>query len=457
LLCALLSVAPLILRAPQIGILTWIWITILNPQREVYGFLSGFELNFYVALLTALGWICSRERKIAPFNPVTGLLILFGIWACVTTYLALQPGYSSTILDRVLKTITLTLAVITLATGKARIQSVIWIVAIALGYYAVKGGGFVLLTGGRHHVFGPANTMIEDNNALGLALVMLLPLLNYLRVTSRSRLVCSGLVATMVLTLVAIVGTYSRGALLALAASGAAYALKSRSGFIPLLLGGILILSLPSLVPSTWFERMSTIQSYNQDTSFEGRVAAWRTALEIVKQRPVTGGGFSSTDLDWVVQAYHTPGGLESGKAAHSIYFEVLGDLGLVGLLLYLLLLAAAWLNTSMVLSATAGVPALSWANNLARMLQVSMIGYLVGGAALSMAYYDGFLVLLAVTAALALAIRQPAARAAPRAWREAAVQPTPVSPIGAAVPAGGVPLRSTPFILRGADGCPSL
>jgi hypothetical protein len=73
------------------------------------------------------------------------------------------------------------------------------------------------------------------------------------------------------------------------------------------------------------------------------------------------------------------------------------------------------------------------------------------------MAYYDGFLVLLAITAALALAIRQPAARAAPRAWMEAAVQPKPVSPIGAAVPAGGVPLRSTPFILRGADGCPSL
>ena len=433
LLGALLGVAPLILRAPHIGILSWIWVTLLSPQREVYGFLSGFELNFYIALLTGIGWLCSRDRKIAPLNAVTVFLVLFGVWASITTYCALQPSYSVVILDRTLKTIVLALAVATLANSKARMQSVIWIVAIALGYYAVKGGGFVLLTGGRNHVFGPANTMIEDNNALGLALVMLIPLLNHLRVTSRSRLTSFGLMAMMGLTLVAIVGTYSRGALLALAASGVAYALKSRSGLVPLLLGGILAISLPSLVPSSWFDRMSTIQTYNQDTSFEGRVAAWRTSMEIVRQRPLTGGGFSSTDLDWVTLSYHTPGSLDAGKAAHSIYFEVLGDHGFVGILLYLLLLAAAWRNTASVLAATAGNAGLAWANSLARMIQVSMVGFLVGGAALSMAYYDGFLVLLAVTAALAIAVRRPAQTASrPARWMAAAPA---LSPIGASLP----------------------
>jgi probable O-glycosylation ligase (exosortase A-associated) len=285
---------------------------------------------------------------------------------------------------------------------------VVWILVIALGYYAVKGGGFVLLTGGSHHVYGPVNTMIEDNNALGLALVMLLPLLNYLRVTSTARLTSAAAMAAMALTLVAIVGTYSRGALLSLAACGVAYAIKSRSGFIPLLLGGMLAISLPSLVPSGWFDRMSTIQSYNADASFEGRIAAWKTSMEIVRQRPLIGGGFSSTDLDWVVRSYHVPGSLEAGKAAHSIYFEVLGDTGIVGLLIYLLLVASAWFNTSYVLSVTRGQADLDWANKLARMIQISMVGYLIGGAALSMAYYDGFLVMLAVTAALALTVRQP-------------------------------------------------
>lgn len=438
LLCALLGIAPLILRAPHIGILTWIWVTILSPQREVYGFLSGFELNFYIALLTALGWAISREKKTLSSNPVAGLLILFGLWTCITTYLALQPSYSAVILDRTLKTIVLALCVVTLANSKGRIQSIIWVLAISLGYYAVKGGGFVLLTGGRHHVFGPVNTMIEDNNALGLALVMLLPLLNYLRITSRSRLASLAAMATMALALVAVIGTYSRGALLALAASGVAYALRSRSSFIPLLLGAILAISLPSLVPSGWFDRMSTIQAYNQDSSFEGRVAAWRTSMEIVRQRPITGGGFSSTDLDWVALSFHSPGSLTAGKAAHSIYFEVLGDHGFVGLILYLLLIAAAWLNTSIVMATTRGDPGMDWANRLARMLQISIVGYLVGGAALSMAYYDGFLVLLGVTAALAVAVRQPSrqisARSRPR-WMETSGQNWAAVPIGASLP----------------------
>ena len=145
--------------------------------------------------------------------------------------------------------------------------------------------------------------MIADNNALGLALVMVLPLINYLRVTTQTAWVRTGLLAAMGLTIVAIIGTYSRGALFALGIAGAVYAIKSRSGVIPLVLGGLVVLALPSLVPSDWFSRMSTINSYNSDSSFEGRVTAWRTSFNIAKER-ITGGGFSSVNLDWVAHAY---------------------------------------------------------------------------------------------------------------------------------------------------------
>jgi putative inorganic carbon (HCO3(-)) transporter len=407
LLGALLSVFPLILRAPQIGILTWIWVTLMSPQREVYGFLSNFELNFYIAILTALAWMISKERKIAPLNPVTGLFVAFGIWISITTYFALQYDFSYVQWNRAIKTLILALAILTITSTKARIQAVIWVTVLSLGFFGVKGGGFVLLTGGRHHVFGPEDSMINDNNALGLALVMVLPLMNYLRLTTKAAWVRLGLVAGMGLTVVAIIGTYSRGALLALGVSGAAYAIKSRSKVIPLVLGALVIVALPSLVPSSWFERMSTINSYNSDDSFEGRVQAWRTSFNIAKER-ITGGGFSSVNLDWVARAYQSPGSLPAGKAAHSIYFEVLGDHGFLGLLLYLLLLAAAWYNTSATLSFVRGRPELDWAAKLARMMQVSTIGFLVGGAALSMAYYDGFLIIVALTGSLLLVVKKP-------------------------------------------------
>ncbi|MBN9554107.1 MAG: putative O-glycosylation ligase, exosortase A system-associated [Alphaproteobacteria bacterium] len=426
LLGALLSVLPLILRAPQIGILAWIWVTLMNPQREVYGFLSGFQLNFYIAIATAFAWAGSREKKIAPMNPVTAMLVLFAFWVSVTTYYALQRDVSYELWDRTIKTLVLAFAVLAIANNKARIQAVVWAVVLSIGYFGIKGGGFTLLTGGRNHVFGPENSMIADNNHLGLALVMILPLMNYLRVTSRRYWVRAGLLAVMGLTIVAVIGTYSRGALVALGVAGGVYMLKSRSGLLPLVLGGMVLLMLPNLVPASWFHRMSTIDSAGQDASFQERLEAWRTSFNVAEAHPLTGGGFASIENDWVAHAYHSPGSLNIGRAAHSIYFEVLGDHGFVGLALFLMLVAAAWYNTSATLSFAKTRPELDWAAKLARMLQVSIVAYMVGGAALSMAYYDGYLVLLALSGALLLAVKQPATDALGRtvpAWRRKAEQ----------------------------------
>lgn len=441
LLAALAGIVPLIFRAPQVGILTWIWVTLFNPQREVYGFLSDFQLNLYIALITAVAWAISRERKTVPLNSVTGLMILFGVWTCITTYFALDVEYSMVIWERLMKTLILMLAVLAIVNSKARIQAVVWVVCLSLGYYAVKGGGFVLLSGGSSRVMGPEDSMIEDNNSIGLALVMLLPLLNYLRTTAKDIRTNYILLATMGLTLVAIIGTYSRGALVALAASGLAYVARSRNAFIPLLMAGCVLVALPSFMPESWSERMGTIQSYNDDSSFAGRVAAWKTSVNLATQRPVTGGGFFAVDLDWVAQSFQSPGSLEKGRAAHSIYFEVLGDHGFIGLALFLMLFAAAWFNTSSVLRMTRDDPGLDWANKLARALQVSMVGFAVGGALLSMAYYDGFLILLALSGALAMTVRQASAKTAPNMprWKMTDDQIAGIAgeaaPIGAMLP----------------------
>jgi putative inorganic carbon (hco3(-)) transporter len=410
LFAALAGILPLIVRSPFVGLLTWIWVGLLNPQREVYGFISGSQLNQYVAILTVLAWLASKERRMPAMNPLTAFLLLFGGWACVSTYFALDRGYSAGILDRTVKTIILTLAMMTLTTTRTRVQAVLWTIFVSIAFYAVKGAGFLIITGGTHRVYGPDNSMISDNNSLGLALVVLLPLINYLRATSRRPIVRWGCLAVMGCAVLAILGTYSRGALLALAATAAAFAIRSRHGTILVMAAALLLVGLPSVLPSSWFDRMATIQSYNGDESFEGREAAWRTSINIAKARPLVGGGFRAVELDQVVQKYHSAGSLETGRAAHSIYFEVLGDTGFVGLALYLLILLSAWLNTTLVVGATRDRPDLHWAHLLARMLQVSMVGLLVGGAALSMAYYDGFLLMLALTASLLHVVRGSAA-----------------------------------------------
>lgn len=395
----------MVLRAPWIGLLAWIWIALMNPNREVHDFLYGAPLNMFMAALTGLAWAFSRERKALPANAFPLLLLAFLGWATISTIFALDRPQALPIWSRTAKTVILALAVMMLATTRVRLQATIWMIVVSLGFYGVKGGGFTLLGGGRDHVFGPEASMIEDNNSLGLALVVILPLLNYLRLTSARPLVRAALLAIMALTLLAILGTYSRGALIALAAAGVAYALRARNGPLLLAAGAVIAFTLPAVMPERWLERMSTIQTAGQDESFQVRLAAWTTSLDIALARPLIGGGFAAVEQTWIVKTFSPAGGLETGRAAHSIYFQVLGDTGFVGLFLYLSAIGAAVMNTFRVLAAAQGRPQLAWAAHLARMLQVSLVGFLAGGAALSMAYYDGLLVALAVTTGLVHAV----------------------------------------------------
>jgi probable O-glycosylation ligase (exosortase A-associated) len=405
LLAMLAFVAGLTTRSTIVGIMTWMWVSLLSPQREVYGFLANFEINLYVALFTVMCWVASRERKIFPLNGVTGALFLFGIWISVTTVFALAPEHSTPLYVRTLKTMVLALGVATLANTPARIQATIWALVLSVGYYGIRGGGFVLLTGGQNKVFGPEGTMIEDNNLLGIALVALLPFWNYLRVTSRLKLVRLACLGALAVTILAIVGTYSRGAFVALGVLLVLSAVRSRWGIALIMVGAIGLVAvptaLPSILPATWVERMQSIQSLNQDASFAGRVAAWKTSMEIARQRPLTGGGFASTEVKDVVTRFHTSGGLTTPLAAHSIYFQVLADHGVVGFVLYAAMVGFALLNTFRVIIMTRTRPDLYWANKLSRAIQLSVFGFLVGGAALSAAYYDLYLIVFCLSAVL--------------------------------------------------------
>jgi putative inorganic carbon (hco3(-)) transporter len=409
LLAILLGLTPLILRAPIVGLVTWIWIALMNPQREVFGFMSTIGLNYIVAVFTILVWIVSKERKIAPVNLTTLSLLAFAGWCCVTTYLAFDVPRSTPLLERTLKTVVLAVVVLTLVNTKSRIQAVIWAIAVGLGYFGVTGGGFFILTAGRYRVQGPDNSMIADNNHLGLALVMLLPLINYLRVSSADRRVRLGCLLAMGLTLVAILGTYSRGALVALAAAGAYYAFRSRAGIVALAIAVIMVVSLPSVMPKEWLSRMASIGSAEQDASFQGRLQTWRKSWNIAVARPLTGGGFSSVENEQVSKTfdpYWTPD--SKALASHSIYFQVMSDHGFLGLAIYLVLIGSAWLSTTYAIITSRGRAGLAWANNLGRMLQVSIVAFVVGGAGLSMAYYDGFLLIVCLCSALAVAVRLP-------------------------------------------------
>ena len=289
---------------PFAGVLLWTWFTLQNPHQEAWGFSSGLPLNFIIAIVTFGAWLLSRERKLPPSRFLIWAMVVFLAWITFNSFFAFSPDWSWPYWDLTWKIFALGLLVATLATNRVRITAIIWVVVVSLFYYGVKGGIFTLMTGGNYHVYGPANTIIGDNNQLAVALLMSLPLANYLRTQTANRYVSWGLFAGMALTLISVVGSYSRGAIIALGALAIFGWLRSRRKILYLVPASALLFGTFNFMPETFWNRMNTIQSTQGDASFHGRMVAWQVAYEYANDHFPFGAGFYGPQLAPLFHSY---------------------------------------------------------------------------------------------------------------------------------------------------------
>lgn len=383
---------------PMVGVIAFDWISFMNPQQEAWGaFGSGLPWALLAGVATIIGCIVAKEPKRLPINAMTVLLFVFTVLISINTAVALAPWYIVKFwYFLVLKSFLFMLIVAALLTEKRRVHALVWVMAISLGFYGVKGGGFTILTGGNHHVFGASNSVLGDNNQLAVAMLIALPLMNYLRLQSAHRIIRIGLVITMVLTLFAIVGTYSRGALIALTAVSAFLWWNSKGKIlsgIGLAIGLTLAIG---FMPSKWVARMTTISSYKKSDSAESRITVWHEALGMAMARPLTGAGFRATATASVLNRYYPEA---HTRAVHSIWFEVLGEQGFPAFFVWIAMQIVGFINIRRIRWLARGDPSRAWARDLARMAEVSMIAYLVGGSLLSLGYYDFYFTLLIILA----------------------------------------------------------
>lgn len=376
---------PSVLRAPVNGALMWVWISVMNPHTQGWGFATAFPFAQVIALTTMFSMLFTREPRQLPWTAVTATLLAFTVWMCVTLPFSMFFDESVESWWRVMKIMLMTFVCIMLVKSERDIHRLAWVLAISIGFYGVKGGIFTLRNGGGGRVWGPEGTFIGDNNAIALALIMLIPLMQFLRQHSGRRWVRHGLAAAMLLSALAALGAYSRGALLAIGAMAAVLWLKSRNKSA---MGAMLVVASPLLLafmPPEWSLRMESINNYQVDASAQGRINAWGMAWNLARDR-FFGGGFEIYEP--AVFAIYAPNPTDL-HAAHSIYFQVLGEHGFVGLALYLLLGVLAWRDAAWIIGRANASDDLRWAASLAAMIQTSLVGFAVGGAFLSLAYFD--------------------------------------------------------------------
>ncbi|MDC8756852.1 putative O-glycosylation ligase, exosortase A system-associated [Janthinobacterium fluminis] len=401
---AIFASLPLILKRPAIGGLMWVLVSVMNPHSQGWGYATRMPFAFIIAVVTMFSLLLSREPKHLPLTPVSLTLIVFVLWMNVTTPLALQPAASYVQWNKVMKIMLMTFVVLMVIRSRRDIQRLIWVLVISLGFYGVKGGIFTLRSGGTERVWGPADSFIGDNNAFALALIVTIPLMYYLYQHSANKWLRRGLGAMMALSALSALGSYSRGALLAIAVM--TLFMWWRSGR-KLALGSLLVCCAPLFflfMPQRWAERMDTIGNYQADDSAMGRINAWRMAYNLAQDR-LFGGGFEVSVPSVFARYAPNPNDVH---AAHSIYFQALGEHGFIGLALYLALGIATWRSASWIVQRAGQRADLAWAGGLATMIQASIVGFAVGGAFLSLLYFDlPYYLMAAIVATRALVEQQ--------------------------------------------------
>lgn len=388
---------PMVWVRPYIGVLLWSWLSYMNPHRLAYGFAYTMPFAQIVAASIFIGLLFDRDRKTFPWTPLTTVLVLFVLWMSITTTVAIYPDLAVDSWFKVIKIQLMIFVTLLLLNSRERIHWMVFIIAMSIGFYGFKGGIFSLLTGAEHRITGPPQTFIAGNNEIGFALCAILPLLRYLQLASQHRFMRAGFFAVMVLCAISILATYSRGALVALLAMLLFMVLKSRRPILSTLTVLALASVLLGFMPDKWGARMDTISEYEQDSSAMGRLNAWQFAINLASDYPVTGGGFGAFHPNLFMRYAPVP---EDYHDSHSIYFEVLAEQGYVGLALFLLLLFLTFRTTASTLQKTRGDPDLRWAYDLSSMLRVSLVGYMIGGAFIGLAYFDLLYHLMAVAVA---------------------------------------------------------
>jgi putative inorganic carbon (hco3(-)) transporter len=403
-LAIVLGSVPFCFFSPYFGVLMWVWVAYFNPHRFTFGMAYNFPVAMVIAVPTLAGMIFTRKVNRGLFVRETVMLLVFWAWICFTYFNATQvPLFADHTADAwvtliaVSKVLLMTFLTIRVVTSRKRLETLFIVIALSFGALAIKGTLFGVHTGGDFRVWGPPNSFVYDNNDLGLALIMTLPVMFYMAREASSRWLRRALWACFCCSIFTVILSYSRGALLGLVVVLGTLALKSKRKILASALLVSLAFCVVALAPAAWMDRMNNFAQGNLDASAQGRLNAWTFAWRFASQYPITGGGFDTFTPS--LEERFAPEFPFAGP--HSIYFQTLGEQGFVGLGIWLFLLGGCLWSLWLLRMRVRGQRAFAWVANYSHMLQTCLVGYMVSGAFLPRAYFDLWFELVAGTAVL--------------------------------------------------------
>jgi len=299
-------------------------------------------------------------------------------WCVLTAPFSLWPGGSiDFLLARYLKTVSIFWLLVSTVDSRTRLLRVAWMLVLlsvplsATAVYNFATGAFIAMAPGR--IVGYGAPLTGNPNDLALTLNILLPLAVGLFLSRRgaaSRALLGGIV---VLDAVGVVVTFSRAGLVTLLAIVALYLAKLvRAGRPGWALASIVILvcSLP-LLPAGYAARLATITSPESDPtgSAQERWSDTVVATRLMLTHPL-GAGLGANTL-----ALNQERGA-TWRPVHNVYLEYGVELGIPGLVLFLMLMRSCYRRVRRVEREGAGDQPPSDLVHLAAALRVSLLAF---------------------------------------------------------------------------------
>ncbi|SOB78675.1 probable O-glycosylation ligase, exosortase A-associated [Sphingomonas guangdongensis] len=343
-------------RRPFLFVLAYVYIDLVSPQRLTYYLLNAVPISMIASGLAILGWLAADDKRDLRIAPRQGLLFLLLGYCWYTTLNADFPVEAAFKWEWVWKSLAFAIFLPLTLRTRLRIEALLLFVVLATASIIIVGGIKTLATGGGG--YGQLNLMVANNSGLyegstiSMAAIALIPVILWLMKHGtvfppdwRVRLFGYALLFACLLIPV---GTSARTGLLCIALLFVLLLRDARRRF--LYLGGAALLAVIAVpfLPSTFTDRMSTIKTYQADASASTRLAVWQWTWDYVKDHPL-GGGFdaylqNNIRYDKVKVEKGADGQatvareleVDKARAYHSAYFEMLGEQGWPGFLLWL-------------------------------------------------------------------------------------------------------------------------
>jgi probable O-glycosylation ligase (exosortase A-associated) len=389
----ILGSIPFAFLKPHVGVYLWYWVGFMNPHRFTWGFMYSFPVALCMGAGTIIGSLFVRKKAPILQAPETILLLaLMALFTFNTIFALFATAWPEW--EKFIKVLVMTFVTVMLMDTRPKLRMLLVVVVLSIGIMAAHGAIWGVVTGAQYRLWGPPGSSLEDNNAMGLALNMTIPLALFLSRTEPRKRDRLAFFAIGIFSMFGVILTYSRGGLLGLATILGMLFYRARRN-VGLAFGMIAaFLVILAFLPSAWFERMSTIKTYEEDESAQSRLNTWGFAWELATKRPLTGGGFEGFRAN------------PTNQNPHSIYFGMLGEQGFIGFGCFIALLVTCYTGLGALEKRTRGDPSLQWYADLAAMVKISLAGFMVSGAFLNLQYFDLFYLIVAIVAIMRYLIR---------------------------------------------------